>query len=61
MADPNRSLVYFDYFHLSYQNILFMPFHFRVFNYAEAIQMVGPYTFTFIQHVDNMAYHAFTK
>ena len=35
-TDPNRSPVYFDRFPLSYQNILFMSFHFRVFNYVEA-------------------------
>ena len=48
MADPNRSPVYSDRFHLSYQNILFMSFNFRAFSYAEAFQMIGPYTFTFI-------------
>ena len=37
MVDPNRSSVYYDRFHLSYQNILFMSFHFRVFNFTEAI------------------------
>ena len=37
MADPNQSLVYSDHFHLSYQNILFMSFHFKIFNYAEAV------------------------
>ena len=42
MANPNRSSVYSDCFHLSYQNILFMLFHFRVFNYTEAYPMVGP-------------------
>ena len=42
MADPNRSPVYSDRFHLSYQNILFMSFHFRVFNYAEAISNGRP-------------------
>ena len=42
MADPNRSPVYSDRFHLSYQNILFMSFHFRVFNYAEAVSNGRP-------------------
>ena len=42
MADPNQSLVYFDRFHLSYQNNLFMSFHFRVFNYAEAVSNDRP-------------------
>ena len=37
MADPNRSPVYSNRFHLSYQNLLFMSFHFRVFNYAKAV------------------------
>ena len=36
MEDPNRSPVYSDRLHLPYQNILFISFHFRVFNYAEA-------------------------
>ena len=34
MADPNQSPIYSDRFHLSYQNILFMSFYFRVFNYV---------------------------
>ena len=59
--DLNQSPVYSDRFHLSYQNILFMSFHFRVFNYAEAFQMVCPKTFTLIQFVYKMVYHAFTK
>ena len=42
MADPNRSPVYSDCFHLSYQNILFMSFHFRVFNYAEVVSNGRP-------------------
>ena len=42
MANPNRSPVYYDRFHLSYQNILFMSFCFRVFNYAEAISNGRP-------------------
>ena len=42
MADQNRSLVYSDRFHLSYQNILFMSFHFRVFTYAEAVSNGRP-------------------
>ena len=42
MADLNRSLVYFDRFHLSYQNILFMLFHFIVVNYAEAVSNGRP-------------------
>ena len=37
MVDPNRNPVYSDRFYLSYQNILFVSFHFRVFNYAEAV------------------------
>ena len=39
MADPNQSPVYSDFFHLSYQNILFMSFHFRVFNYVEVFHL----------------------
>ena len=42
MEDPNRSLVYSDRFHLSYQNILFMSFHFKVFNYAEVVSNGRP-------------------
>ena len=42
MADPNQSPVYFHCFHLSYQKILFMSFHFRVFNYAEAFSNGRP-------------------
>ena len=42
MADPNRSPVYFDRFHLSYQNIVFMSFHFIVFNYAKAVSNGRP-------------------
>ena len=42
MVDPNRSPVYSNCFHLSYQNILFMSFHFRVFNYAEAVSNGRP-------------------
>ena len=42
MADPNQRSVYSDRFHLSYQNILFMSFHFRVFNYAEAVSKGRP-------------------
>ena len=38
-ADTNRSSVYSDRFHLSYQNILFMSFHFRVFNYSEVFHL----------------------
>ena len=37
MADLNWSPVFSNCFHLSYQNILFMSLHFRVFNYAEAV------------------------
>ena len=37
MANLNQSPVYSDHFHLSYQNILFMSFRFKVFNYAEAV------------------------
>ena len=42
MADPNRSSIYSDRYHLSYQNILFMSFHFRVFNFAEAVSKGRP-------------------
>ena len=42
MADLNRSPVYSDRFHLSYQNILFMSFRFKVFNYAEAVSNGRP-------------------
>ena len=42
MVDPNWSPVYSDHFHLSYQNILFMSFHFRVFNYAEVVSNGRP-------------------
>ena len=42
MADQNRSPVYYNRLHLSYQNILFMSFHFRVFNYAEAVSTDRP-------------------
>ena len=41
-ADPNRSPVYFDCFHLSYQNILFMSFCFKVFNCAEVFSNGRP-------------------
>ena len=41
-ANPNRSPVYSDLFHLSYQNILFMSFRFRVFNYAETFSNGRP-------------------
>ena len=37
MEYPNKIPVYSNCFHLSYQNILFMSFHFRVFNYAEVV------------------------
>ena len=47
MADPNQSSVYSDRFHLSYQNILFMSFRFRVFNYTEAISNGRPINFYF--------------
>ena len=47
MADPNRSPVYSDRFHLSYQNILFMSFRFRVFNYVEAISNGRPINISF--------------
>ena len=42
MADPNRSPVYSNRFHLSYQNILFMSFYFKVFNYVEAFSNGRP-------------------
>ena len=42
IPDPNRSLVYSDNFYLSYQNILFMSFRFRVFNYVEAFSNGRP-------------------
>ena len=35
MENPNRSSVYSDHFHLSYHNILFTSFNFRVFIYVE--------------------------
>ena len=41
-ANPNWSLVYSDHFHLSYQNILFMSFRFKVFNFAEAFSNGRP-------------------
>ena len=41
-ANPNRNPVYSDRFHLPYQNILFMSFHFRVFNYEEAFSNGRP-------------------
>ena len=52
MADPNRSLVYSDHFYLSYQNVLFTSFHFKVLIYAEAFSNDRPiniyiYTNTF--------------
>ena len=54
MTDPNWSPVYFDRFHLSYQNILFMSFHFRVFNYAEAISNGRPINIYFYTiHLQN--------
>ena len=49
MADPNWSPVYSDLFHLSYQNILFMSFPFRVLNYAEAFSndwLINIYSYT---------------
>ena len=48
-VDLNRSPVYSDRFHLSYQNILFMSFRFRVFNYAEAFsngRSINIYSYT---------------
>ena len=42
MADPNRSPVYSDRFHLSYQNILLLSFRFRVSNYTEAFSNGRP-------------------
>ena len=42
MAELNQSPVYSDCFHLSYQNILFMSFHFRVFNYTEVVSNIRP-------------------
>ena len=53
MADPNQSPVYSDRFHLSYQNILFTSFHFRVFNYAEAVsngRAINIYFYTIHSH-----------
>ena len=52
MEDPNRSPVYSDRFYLSYQNVLFMSFHFKVLIYAEAFSNGRPiniyiYTNTF--------------
>ena len=49
MEDPKQSPIYSDHFHLSYQNILFMSFHFRVFNYAEAVsngRLINIYLYT---------------
>ena len=53
MVDPNRSLVYSNRFYLSYQNVLFMSFHFKVLIYTEAFSNSRPiniyiYTNTFI-------------
>ena len=42
MTDPNQSPVYSDRFYLFYQNILIMSFHFKVFNYAEAVLNCRP-------------------
>ena len=42
MEDPNRSSVYSNRFHLSYQNILLMSFHFRVLNYTKAVSSGRP-------------------
>ena len=42
MADPNWTPVYSNRFHLSYQNILFISFRFRVFNYVEAVSNNRP-------------------
>ena len=52
MADPNRSPVYSDRFYLSYQNVLFTSFHFKVLIYMEAFSNGRPiniyiYTNTF--------------
>ena len=61
MTDPNRSPVYSDRFHLSYQNVLFMSFPFRVFNYGEAFSNGRPiniYSYT-IRY--KMVYLDFTK
>ena len=56
IADPNRSPVYSDHFHLSYQNILFMSFHFRFFNYAEAVSNGKPINIYFYTiHLQNGA------
>ena len=54
MVDPNQSPVYSDCFHLSYQNILFMSFRFRVFNYAEAVSKGRPINIYFL-------YNTYTK
>ena len=54
MANPNRSPVYSDRFHLSYQNILFISFRFRVFNYAEAVSNGKPINIYFYTiHLQN--------
>ena len=58
-SEPELSL--FRPFSFILSKHLFMSFHFRIFNYAEAFQMVGPKTFTLIQFVYKMVYHAFTK
>ena len=47
MADLNKSPVYSDRFHLYYQNILFMSFRFKVFNYAEAVSNGRPISIYF--------------
>ena len=53
-AGPNRSPVYSDRFHLSSQNILFMSFRFRVFNYAEAFSNGRPINiYSYTIHLQN--------
>ena len=65
MADPNQNSVYSDRFHLSYQNILFMSFRFRVFFYAEAFSNGRPiniYSYTIcLQNVVSCLYQMIYK
>ena len=42
IADPNRSPVYSDHFYLSYQNVLFTSFLFRVIIYVKAFSNCRP-------------------
>ena len=54
MVNSNRIPVYSDRFYLSYKNILFMSFHFRVFNYVEAVSNGRPINIYFYTiHLQN--------